>query len=252
MITIKSPGQVELMRAAGRISKRALIVARDALGAGVTTAEVDAAVERFIRSAGATPSFLGYNGFPASICISVNDEVIHGIPGPRKLRDGDVVSVDVGAIYNGYHGDNAATFAIGSASDEAKRLIEVTRAAFYEALKFARAGNRVSDISHAIQLCAENHGFSVVRPYVGHGIGTAMHESPEIPNFGNPGHGPRLAAGMTIAIEPMVNAGGYEVKLLSDGWTVVTRDGRPSAHYENTVLITDGEPELLTVADEVL
>jgi methionyl aminopeptidase len=216
---------------------------------GVTTREIDKAVHDFIVSQGAVPTFLGYGGFPASVCTSVNDQVIHGIPGPYKLREGDIISIDVGATYQGYVGDCAATFAVGSISDDAKKLIEVTRQSFFEGLKFAREGCRVSDISHAVQTYAESHGFSVVRDYVGHGVGAQMHEDPEVPNYGAAGHGPRLMRGMTIAVEPMINQGSFEVRVLSDDWTVVTADGKLSAHYENSLLITDGEPEILTVCE---
>lgn len=214
---------------------------------GVTTQEIDKAVYRFIRSQGAEPSFLNYNGYPASICISVNDEIIHGIPGKRVLKEGDIVSVDVGAFIGGYHGDCAATYACGKISDEAQRLIDVTKQSFFEGIRYAREGGRLSDVSHAIQEYVEANGFAVVREYVGHGIGRNMHESPEVPNFGVAGHGPKLLRGMTLAVEPMVNAGTAAIKQMSDGWTVKTRDGKYAAHYENTILITPDEPELLTV-----
>ena len=213
---------------------------------GVTTQEINDAVERFIRKQGAVPSFLHYNGYPASVCISVNDEIIHGIPGKRVLREGDIVSVDVGAYIGGFHGDCAATFPCGTVSPEAQRLIDVTRQSFFEGIRFAREGQRLQDISAAVQSYVEQNGFSVVREYVGHGVGAKMHESPEIPNYGRPGHGPRLLRGMTLAIEPMVNAGAAAIQQLSDGWTVKTADGKWAAHYENTILITDGAPEILT------
>ena len=213
---------------------------------GVTTQEIDSAVEEFIRKQGAVPSFLNYNGYPASACISVNDEVIHGIPGNRVLQDGDIVSVDVGACVEGFHGDCCATFACGTIDPEAQRLIDVTRQSFFEGIRFAKEGFRVGDISAAIQTYVESNGYSIVREYVGHGVGAAMHESPEVPNFGRSGRGPRLLRGMTLAIEPMVNAGGAAIRQLSDGCTVKTLDGKLSAHYENTILITDGEPEILT------
>ena len=203
-------------------------------------------VERFIRQQGAVPSFLHYNGYPASVCISVNDEIIHGIPGKRVLREGDIVSVDVGAYIGGFHGDCAATFPCGRISPEAQRLIDVTRQSFFEGIRLAREGQRLQDISAAVQTYVEQNGFSVVREYVGHGVGAKMHESPEIPNYGRPGHGPRLLRGMTLAIEPMVNAGSAAITQLSDGWTVKTADGKWAAHYENTILITDGAPEILT------
>ncbi len=238
------------MREAGRITKNALIVGGKLVRPGITTAEIDAAIERYIRSEGAKPSFKGYAGFPASACISVNDEVIHGIPGKRKIHDGDIVSIDVGAIHEGYHGDCAATFMAGTVSAEAKALIEVTRQCFYEGIKYARVGYRISDISHAVQVYAEKHGYSVVRSYVGHGVGAQLHESPEVPNFGAPGRGARLVAGMTIAVEPMINIGTFDVRVLDNEWTVVTEDGSLSAHYENTILITDGDPEILTAGEE--
>lgn len=248
-ITLKSPREIELMRQAGRITAAARALARDMVTPGITTAEIDREIHHFIEKSGATPTFLGYGGYPASVCLSVNDEVIHGIPGKRVIRDGDIVSVDVGATWKGYVGDCAGTYVAGSCTEEAKRLIEVTRQSFFEGMKFARAGFRIGDISHAIQTYVENNGFSVVREYVGHGVGAEMHEAPEVPNYGEPGRGPRLLKGMTIAVEPMVNIGTYEVRVLKDGWTVKTRDGKLSAHYENTILITDGEPEILTFAE---
>ena len=247
MITIKSAREVELMRRAGKITAAARALAGEMVKPGVTTQEIDRAVCRFIRSQGAEPSFLNYNGYPASVCISVNDEVIHGIPGKRVLREGDVVSVDVGAYIGGYHGDCAATYACGKISEEAQRLIDVTRQSFFEGIKYAREGGRLSDVSHAIEEYVEGNGFSVVREYVGHGIGRNMHESPEVPNFGIAGHGPKLLRGMTLAVEPMVNAGTAAIRQMPDGWTVKTRDGKYAAHYENTILITSDEPELLTV-----
>ena len=249
MIKIKSPGEIEAMRRAGRITAGAREIGRQMALPGVTTGEIDKAVYKFITMHGAKPSFLNYNGFPGSACVSVNDEVIHGIPSGRKLHSGDIVSVDVGAVIDGYHGDCAATFTVGECSEEAKRLIEVTRQSFFEGIKFARPGYRLFDISHAIQSYAEDHGYSVVREYVGHGIGSKLHESPEIPNYGEAGHGPRLVPGMTLAIEPMINQGSARIRVLDDGWTVITEDGALSAHYENTVLITSGEPEILTVAE---
>ena len=219
---------------------------------GVTTQQIDKAVFHFIREQGAIPSFLHYNGYPASVCISVNDEIIHGIPGKRVLREGDIVSVDVGAYIGGYHGDCAGTYPCGQVSDEALRLIRVTQDSFFEGLKFAREGYRLSDISHAVQTFVEANGYSVVREYVGHGIGRNMHEAPEVPNYGKPGHGPRLLRGMTLAVEPMVNAGTAAIKQMPDGWTVKTADGKYAAHYENTILITAGDPELLTDPAEAL
>ena len=246
MITLKSPHEIDLMRRSGKITAAARALAGEMVKPGVTTQEINDAVERFIRRQGAVPSFLHYNGYPASVCISVNDEIIHGIPGKRVLREGDIVSVDVGAYIGGFHGDCAATFPCGRISPEAQRLIDVTRQSFFEGIRFAREGQRLQDISAAVQACVEQNGFSVVREYVGHGVGAKMHESPEIPNYGRPGHGPRLLRGMTLAIEPMVNAGAAAITQLSDGWTVKTADGKWAAHYENTILITDGEPEILT------
>ena len=247
MIIVKSEREIELMRRAGKITAAARALAGEMVKPGVTTQEIDKAVFRFIRSQGAEPSFLNYSGYPASVCVSINDEIIHGIPGPRVLKEGDIVSVDVGAYIGGFHGDCAATYACGKISDEAKRLIDVTRQSFFEGIKYAHEGNRISDISHAVQAYVEANGFSVVREYVGHGVGRKMHEAPEVPNFGEPGHGPKLLRGMTIAVEPMVNAGTAAIRQMSDGWTVRTRDGKNAAHYENTILITGGEPEILTV-----
>ena len=246
MITLKSSHEIDLMRRSGKITAAARALAGEMVKPGVTTQEINDAVERFIRKQGAVPSFLHYNGYPASVCISVNDEIIHGIPGKRVLREGDIVSVDVGAYIGGFHGDCAATFPCGTISPEAQRLINVTRQSFFEGIRFAREGQRLQDISAAVQSYVEQNGFSVVREYVGHGVGAKMHESPEIPNYGRPGHGPRLLRGMTLAIEPMVNAGAAAIQQLSDGWTVKTADGKWAAHYENTILITDGAPEILT------
>ncbi len=250
MISVKIERELVVMRQACKITAAARALAGEMVRPGVKTKEIDKAVHDFILSQGATPSFLNYGGFPASTCISVNNVVIHGIPDDRELQEGDIVSVDVGAYYQGFHGDCAATFACGEISPEAQRLINVTKQSFFEGLKFARQGNRVSDISHAVQTYVEGNGFSVVRDFVGHGIGAKLHEEPNVPNYGNPGRGPRLIRGMTLAIEPMVNAGTYEVEVLKDRWTTVTKDGKLSAHYENTVLITDGEPEILTVTGE--
>ena len=249
MITLKSSQEIELMRRAGKITAAARALARDMVKPGVTTQQIDEAVYKFIVSQGATPSFLNYGGFPASACISVNDEVIHGIPGKRVLREGDIVSVDVGAYIGGYYGDCTGTYPCGQVSDEAMRLIRVTQQSFFEGLKFAKEGYRVSDIGAAVQAYVEAEGFSVVREFVGHGIDRKLHESPEVPNYGKPGHGPRLLRGMTLALEPMVNMGGAAIRQLSDGWTVKTADGKYAAHYENTLLITAGEPEILTDAD---
>ena len=249
MIAIKNERELALMRQACKITAAARALAGEMVRPGVTTKQIDKAVHDFIVSQGARPSFLNYNGYPASACISVNETVIHGIPGGYTLRDGDIVSIDVGAYYKGFHGDCAATFACGTVSAEAERLIEVTKQSFFEGIRFARRGHRVSDISHAIQTYVESNGFSVVRSFVGHGVGAQLHEEPEVPNFGPAGRGPRMLPGMTLAIEPMVNVGTPDVRILKDRWTVVTTDGALSAHYENTVLITDGEPEILTVTE---
>ena len=249
MIAIKNEQELLCMRRAGKITAAARALAGEMVRPGVSTKEIDKAVHDFIVSQGAKPSFLNYNGFPGSTCISVNNTVIHGIPGGYVLREGDIVSVDVGACYEGFHGDCAATYPCGAVSADAQRIIDVTKQSFFEGIRFAKRGHRVSDISHAIQTYVESNGFSVVRAFVGHGVGAQLHEEPEVPNFGAPGRGPRLLPGMTLAIEPMVNAGTPEVRILKDRWTTVTADGKLSAHYENTVLITDGEPEILTVAD---
>ena len=249
MITIKNERELQSMRQACKITANARALAGDLVKPGVSTKEIDRAVNEYIVSQGAKPSFLNYNGFPASACISVNSTVIHGIPGGYILKEGDIVSVDVGAFYQGFHGDCAATYACGAISTEAQKLIDVTKQSFFEGIRFAKKGARVLDISHAIQTYVESNGFSVVRSFVGHGVGRKLHEEPEVPNFGAPGRGPRLLPGMTLAIEPMVNVGTYDVKVLKDGWTTVTADGKLSAHYENTVLITDGEPEILTVTE---
>ena len=250
LISIKSPREIEAMRRAGRITAQARALAGSMIRPGVTTREIDTAVRRFIVSQGAKPSFLGYGGFPGSACISVNEEVIHGIPGPRVLKEGDIVSVDVGAFIGGFHGDCAATYPCGQVSDEAMRLIQVTQQSFWEGMKFARQGCRVSDIGHAIQEYVEANGFSVVRDFVGHGVGAKLHEAPEVRNFGPAGHGPRLQPGMTLAVEPMVNAGGWQVKVLADKWTTVSQDGSLTAHYENSILITEDTPEILTVTED--
>lgn len=246
MITLKSSHEIDLMRRSGKITAAARALAGEMVRPGVTTHEIDSAVEQFIRKQGAVPSFLHYNGYPASACVSVNDEVIHGIPGKRVLVEGDIVSIDVGAYIGGFHGDCAATFACGKISREAQNLIDVTRQSFFEGIRYAKEGHRLQDISAAIQQYVESRGCSVVREYVGHGVGAKMHEPPEIPNYGHPGRGPRLLRGMTLAIEPMVNAGKAAIQVLPDGWTVKTVDGKWAAHYENTILITDGEPEILT------
>lgn len=250
-IIIKSPREIEFMRKAGKLTAGARTIARQAIADGVTTEQIDQEVYKFITKSGATPSFLHYGGFPASACISVNEELIHGIPGPRVIRNGDIVSVDVGAKIHGFHGDCAGTFPCGEVSEEVKELIRVTRQSFFEGIKFAKAGNRLGDISAAIQEYVERHGYSIVREYVGHGVGTDLHEAPEVPNYGRAGHGPRLVKGMTLAIEPMVNMGGVAIRVLDNDWTVVTVDGKLCAHYENTICITDGEPEILTMADDI-
>ncbi len=249
LISVKSPRELERMRKAGRITAAARKLAGEMVKPGITTLEIDREVRKFIESHGAKPSFLGYGGFPASACISVNEVVIHGIPDHRKLQEGDIVSIDVGAFVDGFHGDCAATFPCGKVSEQAQRLIEVTEQSFWAGIKMATAGNRVSDISHAVQQYAEGKGCGVVRSFVGHGVGAKLHEAPEVPNFGPAGHGPRLIAGMTLAVEPMITAGHWEVRVLPDKWTTVTTDGSLAAHYENSILITDGEPEILTVAE---
>jgi len=247
MISIKSPKDIEKMRAAGRLTAQARALAGSMIRPGVTTFEIDREVRRFIESHGAKPSFLGYGGFPASICASVNEVVIHGIPDHRKLQEGDIVSIDVGAFLDGFHGDCAATFPCGQVSDEAKKLMEVTKQSFFEGVKLAREGHRVSDIGHAVQQYVESFGYGVVRDFVGHGVGRKMHEPPEVPNYGAAGHGARLLPGMVIAVEPMVCAGDWRVKVLPDEWTTVSADGSLTAHYENTILITgEGECEILT------
>ncbi len=246
MVTIKSARELDLMRKAGEIAGQLLEVAEKAIEPGITTKQLDTVIYKFITSHNAKPSFLGYSGFPASACISINDEVIHGIPCERRIENGDLVSIDVGVLLNGYHADTARTFIAGDATEEAKKLVETTKQCFYEGLAQAVAGNRLGDIGYAIERHAVNNGFSVVYDYVGHGIGTHLHEDPSVPNYGLKGKGMRLAKGMTLAIEPMINQGVPEVKVLKDGWTVVTKDGKLSAHYENTIAITDDEPLILT------
>ena len=250
-IILKTAEQIRLMKEAGRITGEAILKARDVIRPGVSTWEVDRVIHDYIVKCGAKPSFLGYAGFPGSACVSVNSEVIHGIPSRKRiLEEGDLVKVDVGALYRGYHGDSAKTFAVGRVSPEATRLMERTKECFYRGVAKAIAGNRIGDVGHAVQTCAEEAGFSVVREYVGHGVGSHLHEEPDVPNYGTEGRGCRLYAGMTIAIEPMVNAGGAGVRVLPDGWTVVTSDGRLSAHYEHTVAVTDDGPVLLTDVGE--
>ena len=235
------------MREACRISARALALGGSLVRPGITTGEIDREIRRYIESEGATPSFLNYGGFPASACISVNQTVIHGIPGHTVIREGDIVSVDVGACINGFHGDNAATFAAGKVSPEAQALMDATRESLYEGIKAAVAGNRIGDIGAAVQRYVEVRGYSVVRQFVGHGVGTNLHEDPSVPNFGTPGRGPRLVPGMTLAIEPMINAGTAEVEILKDGWTTVTKDGNLSAHFEHTIAITPDGPVIMTL-----
>ena len=247
MIIVKNSEQLQLMREAGRITAEALMVAREEIKVGMSTKELDNKIRRHIEKCGATPTFLGYHGFPGSACISINDEVIHGIPSDKIIiSDGDIVKVDVGARFRGYNGDSARTFAVGKVSDEALRLISVTEQSFYEAMKVAKAGNRIGDIGHAVESFVISNGFSVVKEYTGHGVGAELHEDPEIPNHGRAGRGARLYPGMTLAIEPMVNAGTDKVKVRRDGWTVITADGKLSAHYENTIAITDSDPVILT------
>ena len=248
MVTVKTSQEIELMRVANLIVRDTLNKVRDEIKAGMTTAQVDKIAYDYIISRGATPSFLGYEGFPASACVSVNEQVVHGIPSnKRKLQNGDIVSVDIGAIYMGYHGDAARTFEIGDVGEEKHRLVQVTEQSFFEGIKALKDGVRLGDLGWAIQSYVESNGYSVVRALVGHGIGTQMHEDPSVPNYGVAGRGMRLRAGMTIAIEPMVNMGDYAVQQLSDGWTVVTADGKPSAHYENTVVITSDGCDILSL-----
>ena len=248
MITIKNSAQIAKMREAGAMLHEVLTQLRGKIQPGVTTHELDAFAEKLIRSFGAIPSFLNYEGYPASICASVDSQVVHGIPSKKTvLKEGQIISVDCGLILDGWQSDSAFTAPVGNISEEAQRLIDVTEESFFEALKVAREGNRISDIGHAVQQYVEDRGFSTVRALCGHGIGREMHEDPQVPNYGIPGHGVRLRRGMTICIEPMIAAGDYHVKTLRDGWTVVTTDGSLCSHYEHTILITDGEPELLSL-----
>ena len=247
MITLKSGEEIIRMRDAGRIAAIAREIGGEHVREGVTTAQIDREIKKCILSHGAKPSFVGYGGFPASACISVNEEIIHGIPSSDKvLKNGDIVKIDVGAYYKGYHGDCAATFAVGQISEEAQRLIDVTKQSFFEGIAAIGDGKRIGDIGHAIQSYVEAKGFSVVREYIGHGIGKNLHEDPEVPNYGSAGHGQRIREGMTIAIEPMVNQGDWRVRVLRDKWTVVTVDGKLSAHYENTVAVTANGVLILT------
>lgn len=246
MISIKSTSEIEKMRAAGKILSGTFKELEKHIQPGITTKELDKIAYDYILSQGAKPSFLNYGGFPGSICASLNDVVIHGIPDNTKIKDGDILSLDIGVLLNGYHSDAARTYPVGNISSEAKRLIEVTKQSFFEGMKYLRHGERLFSVSATIQDYVESHGYSIVRGYCGHGIGKQLHEDPEIPNYGSFGHGIRLSRGMTVAVEPMVNLGRFETKVLSDGWTVKTKDGKLACHYENTVLITDGNPEILT------
>ena len=247
MIVLKNSKQLAKMKIAGEMTADALRVAGRAVEPGITTAEIDNIVYKYILKRGGIPSCLNYNGFPASACISVNNEVIHGIPGRNKIKSGDIVSIDLCVLYDGYQGDTAATFPCGEVSQEAMRLIDATRECMYQGIAAAKAGSRLGDVGHAVQEYVENRGFSVVRQYIGHGIGKEMHEEPDVPNYGRPGHGLRLVPGMTITVEPMINQGGAAVKTMSDGWTVKTCDGKLSAHFENTIAITQDGPVILTI-----
>jgi methionyl aminopeptidase len=247
MINIRTPQEIEIMRRNNRLVAQVLQRLREAIEPGITTAELDQLAERSIREAGATPAFKGYRGYPASLCVSVNEEVVHGIPGPRRLREGEIVSLDVGVYRNEYYGDAAITVPVGKVSEQATRLLEVTQQALAKGIEQATHGNRLLDIAHAIQSWVESRGFAVVRDFVGHGIGRALHEDPQVPNFGPPHHGPRLRPGMVLAIEPMINVGTWAVKILEDGWTVVTADRSLSAHFEHTIAISDGEPDILSL-----
>jgi methionyl aminopeptidase len=248
MIVIKSPREIELLRKPNAIVAEVLQTLRKVVTVGITTQELDEVTEEAIRSKGAVPAFKGYRGYPASLCASINEQVVHGIPDQRRLKEGDIVSLDVGVTVNGYFGDAAITLPVGNVDPKALRLLDVTEKALSIGIEQARKGNRLFDISYAVQHWVESHGFSVVRDFVGHGIGKNLHEDPQIPNFGPPNQGPRLESGMVFALEPMVNEGTYEVKILSDGWTVITADGKRSAHFEHTLAITDGDPEILTLA----
>ncbi len=247
MVIIKSPREIEQLKRSNAMVAEVFEKLRGMIAPGITTRELDQVAEEFILLKGARPAFKGYRGFPATLCISINDEVVHGIPGQRRLKEGDIVSLDVGVNYIGYFGDAAITLPVGEVDPEAKRLLEVTKKALYIGIEKAKAGNRLFDISYAIQSWVESHGFSVVRDFVGHGIGRELHEEPQIPNFGAPHQGPRLEKGMVFALEPMVNEGTHEVRVLSDGWTVVTADGKRSAHFEHTIAITDDGAEILSV-----
>lgn len=251
MVVLKTSRELKAMREAGRISANALKLAGEAVEPGITTWEIDEIVRKYIEGQGAVPSFLGYGGFPASACISVNNVVIHGIPSKKcVVKKGDIVSIDIGAHFNVFHGDNAWTFPCGDISEEARALLDATRESLFEGIKMAKAGNRIGDIGSAVQRYVEARNYSVVRDFVGHGVGAKLHEDPSVPNFGTPGRGVRLLPGMTIAIEPMVNAGTYEVEILSDEWTTVTADGKLSAHFEHSVAITPDGPQILTLPDD--
>lgn len=246
MIILKSEREIELMKEANQIVGETHALLAEIIKPGITTKEIDQIAEEHIRKRGAVPAFKGYQGFPATVCVAVNDQVVHGIPGQQRLEEGDIIGIDLGAVINGYYGDAARTLPVGKVSSGAAKLLEVTKEALNQGIVQAKVGNRLTDISHAVQKYAESHGFSVVRDYVGHGIGRKMHEAPQVPNYGLPGRGPRLKKGMTLAIEPMINAGNYHTKVLGDRWTVVTADGSLSAHFEDTIAITDGEPLILT------
>ena len=248
MITIKSKSQIQKLKDAGKIVAETHQLLKEAIREGISTYDLDQMAEQYIRKCNAIPSFKGYGGFKGSICTSINSVVVHGIPSKDTiLKNGDIISIDIGALYNGYHGDSAKTHGVGDISEKDEELIAVTRQSFYEGFKKAVVGNRLSDISNAVQVYAEKYGFSVIRDYVGHGVGENLHEDPQVPNYGKPGRGPRLQEGMVLAIEPMIATGTYKVKVLSDGWTAVTLDNKNAAHYEHTIAITAGEPELLTI-----
>ena len=248
MITIKSKSQIQKLKDAGKIVAETHQLLKEAIREGISTYDLDQMAEQYIRKCNAIPSFKGYGGFKGSICASINSVVVHGIPSKDTiLKNGDIISIDIGALYNGYHGDSAKTHGVGDISEKDEELIAVTRQSFYEGFKKAVVGNRLSDISNAVQVYAEKYGFSVIRDYVGHGVGENLHEDPHVPNYGKPGRGPRLQEGMVLAIEPMIATGTYKVKVLSDGWTAVTLDNKNAAHYEHTIAITAGEPELLTI-----
>ena len=250
MIALRSEEELKHLRVAGRVAAETLWELRKIIAPGIITKQLDEFAENLIRARGAEPAFKGYRGFPSSLCVSINEQVVHGLPGPRPLQSGDIVSIDLGAKLDGFYGDGAFTIAVDNVNEKIKTLLEVTEKALYEGISQARIGNRVSDISHAIQCCAERSGFSVVRDFTGHGIGTNLHEEPQIPNFGEPHRGPRLKKGMVLAVEPMVNMGTYKVEVMEDNWTVVTKDHNPSAHFEHTIAITDGKAEILTQLEE--